>query len=78
MYLRLGQYSKPWSAISSCPERYGKGNDWCVLATHRTNEWVSSTTKVREVMHITKARKWTWAVYIGGLQNNRWTSQVTD
>ena len=29
-------------------------------------------------MHVIKARKWTWAGHIAHLQDNRFTSQVTD
>ena len=29
-------------------------------------------------MHIIKTRKWTWAGHVARLQDNRWTSQVTD
>ena len=45
---------------------------------HRTNEWIRRKTKVRDIMHVVKARKWTWAGHIARLQDNRWTSQVTD
>ena len=45
---------------------------------HRTNEWIRRKTKVRDIMHVVKARKWTWGGHIARLQDNRWTSQVTD
>ena len=37
-----------------------------------------SKTKVRDIMHIIKPRRWTWAGHVAHLQDNRWTSQVTD
>ena len=45
---------------------------------HRTNEWIRRETKVRDIMHVIKARKWTWAGHIARIQDNRWTFQVTD
>ena len=45
---------------------------------HRTNEWIRRKTKVRDIIHVIKARKWTWAGHIVRIQDNRWTSQVTD
>ena len=43
---------------------------------HRRNEWIRSNTKVRDIMHVIKARKWTLAGHIA--RHLRWTSQVTD
>ena len=45
---------------------------------HRTNEWVRRKTMVCNIMHVTKARKLTWASHIARIQDNRWTSQVFD
>ena len=45
---------------------------------HRTNEWVRSKTKVRDIMYVIKARKWTWVRHLARFQDNRWTYQVTD
>ena len=45
---------------------------------HRTIEWIRTITKVRDNMHVIKARKWTWVGHIARLQDSRWTSQVTD
>ena len=45
---------------------------------HRTNECLRSKTKVRDITHIIKARKWTWAGHLARLQDKRWTLQVTD
>ena len=33
---------------------------------------------VRDIMHVIKARKLTWASHIARIQDSRWTSQVTD
>ena len=44
----------------------------------RTNEWVRSKTMVRDIMHVIKTRKWTWASHIACIQDSRWTSQETD
>ena len=44
----------------------------------RTKEWIRRKTKVRDIIHVIKARKWTWAGHIARIQDNRWTSQVTD
>ena len=66
------------AAPSSCSkkmERVVIGVSW---QDHRTNEWVRSKTKARDIMHGIKARKWTCAGHIARLQDNRWTSQVTD
>ena len=45
---------------------------------HRTNEWIRSKTKVRDIIHVIKARKWTFAGHVAHLKDNRWTCQVTD
>ena len=45
---------------------------------HRTNEWIRRKNKVRDIMHVIKARQWTRAGHIARLQDNRWTCQVTD
>ena len=45
---------------------------------HRTDEWIRRKTKVRDIMHDIKARKWTWAGHIARRQEKRWTFQVTD
>ena len=37
-----------------------------------------SKTKVRDIVHVIKARKWTLAGHVTRLQDNRWTSKVTD
>ena len=37
-------------------ERAMNGVAW---QDHRTNEWVRSKTKVRDIRHVVKARKWT-------------------
>ena len=34
------------------------------LQDHRTDEWARSKTKVRDTMHVIKARKWTWACHV--------------
>ena len=36
---------------------------------HRTNEWVMKKTKVRDIMLVIKARKWTWAGHITRIQD---------
>ena len=45
---------------------------------YRTNEWVRRKTMVCNIMHVIKARKLTWTSHIARIQDNRWTSQVTD
>ena len=35
-------------------------------------------TKIRDIMHVIKARKWNWAGHIARLQDHIWTSQVTE
>ena len=45
---------------------------------HSTNEWERSKAKARDIMHVIKARKWNWIGQIARLQDNRWTSHVTD
>ena len=35
-------------------------------------------TKLRDIIHVIKARKWTWVGHVARLQDNRWTSKVTD
>ena len=44
---------------------------------HRTNEWVRCKTMVRDIMHVIKARKLSWASHIARIKDNRWTSQVS-
>ena len=39
---------------------------------HRTNEWIRSKARVRDMMHVIKGRKWTWAYHIAHLQDNGW------
>ena len=56
-------------------ERAMIGVSW---QNHRKNEWIRRKTKVRDIIHVIKARKWTWAGHISRLQDDRWTSQVTD
>ena len=45
---------------------------------HRPNKWAMRKSKLCDIMHALKARKWTWAGHIARLQDNRWTSQVRD
>ena len=37
---------------------------------HKTNEWIRSKTNVRDIIHVIKARKWTWAGHIARPQDN--------
>ena len=43
-----------------------------------TNERVRSKAKARDIMHVVKARKWTWVIHEAHLQDHRWTLQVPD
>ena len=36
---------------------------------HRTSEWIRRKTKVCDIMHVIKARKWTLASHIARLQH---------
>ena len=44
---------------------------------HRMNERVSCKTKVRDIMHVIKARKF-GRLHIARLQDNIWTPQVME
>ena len=43
---------------------------------HRTNGWMKRKTKVHDIIHVIKARKWAWDSHIGRVQDNKWTSQT--
>lgn len=44
----------------------------------RTNEWIRSNTKVRDVMETVKDLKWKWAGHVARISDNRWTRKVTE
>ena len=58
------------AAAQRSMERAMIGVSW---QDHRPNEWIRRKTKVRDIMHVIKARKWTGAGPIARLQDNEHT-----
>ena len=54
------------AAAQRSMERAMIGVSW---QDHRTNGWIRRKTKVRDIMHVNKARKWTWAGHMARLQD---------
>ena len=56
-------------------ERIMLGITW---KDHMTNEWIRNKTKVKDIIHKVKERKWTWAGHISRIKDARWTVEVTE
>ena len=59
-------------------ERSMLGVNW---EDRKTNEWIRSQTKVRdlsEIVKVIKERKWTWAGHISRMTDKRWTKSITE
>lgn len=44
----------------------------------KTNGWVRSQTKVKDILRSAKEGKWRWAGHVSRLKYNRWTIRITD
>ncbi len=40
--------------------------------------WIREETKVEDILVTIKNKKWTWAGYVMGRRDNRWTTRVTE
>ena len=63
------------AAAQSNMERAMIGVSW---QDHRTNKWIRSKIKLRDIIHVIKTRKWTWAGQVVYRQDNRYACPVTD
>ena len=43
----------------------------------KTNSWLREKTKVTDVIEQVRRRKWTWAVHVSRIRDNRWTLRIT-
>ena len=44
----------------------------------KTNEWIRSQTKVKDILETVKERKWKWAGHVARMKDKRWTVEITD
>ena len=56
-------------------ERSMFGINW---EDRKTNEWIRSQTKVRDILRIIKERKMIWAGHISRMTDSRWTKSITE